>query len=39
MGTISKEDMKLFYMTDSIDDAYKYLTKEIVKAHLKGKNF
>ena len=39
MGTISKEDMKLFYMTDSIDDAYKYLTKEIVKVHLKGKNF
>jgi len=31
--------MKLFYMTDSIDDAYKYLTKEIVKVHLKGKNF
>ena len=29
MGTISKEDMKLFYMTDSIDDAYKYLTKAL----------
>ena len=39
MGTISKEDLDLFYYTDSIDDAYKYLTKEIVKAHLKGKNF
>jgi len=39
MGTISKEDMDLFYFTDSINDAYKYLTKEIVKAHLQGKNF
>ncbi|MBC8323906.1 MAG: LOG family protein [Candidatus Marinimicrobia bacterium] len=39
MGTISKEDMDLFYFADTIDDAYTYLTKEIVKAHLQGKNF
>ncbi len=39
MGTISKEDMELFYFADTIEDAYKYLTKEIVKAHLQGKNF
>jgi len=39
MGTISEEDMDLFHFSDSIDDAFNYLTKEIVKAHLKGKNF
>ena len=39
MGTISKEDMDLFYFADTIDEAYKFLTKEIVKAHLQGKNF
>jgi uncharacterized protein (TIGR00730 family) len=39
MGTISEEDVKLFYFADTIDEAYKYLTTEIVKAHLKGKNF
>ena len=38
-GTISEEDMDLFYFADTIDDAYNYLTKEIVKAHLQGKNF
>jgi len=39
MGTISEEDLKLFYFADTVDDAYKYLTTEIVKAPLKGKNF
>ncbi len=39
MGTISEEDMNLFYFAETIDDAYKFLTKEIVKAHLQGKNF
>lgn len=39
MGTISEEDMDLFYFADTIDEAYKYLTTELVKAHLKGKNF
>ena len=39
MGTISKKDMDLFYFADTIDEAYKFLTKEIVKAHLQGKNF
>ncbi len=39
MGTISEEDMDLFYFADTIDDVYKYITTEIVKEHLKGKNF
>lgn len=39
MGTISKEDLDLFYFADTVNDAYKFLTKEIVKAHLQGKNF
>jgi len=38
-GTVSEEDMDLFHFSDSIDDAFNYLTTEIVKAHLKGKNF
>ncbi len=39
MGVISNADMQLFYMTNSVDDAYKFLTKEIVKVHLQGQNF
>jgi uncharacterized protein (TIGR00730 family) len=39
MGTISEDDMDLFFFADTIDDAYKFLTKEIVKVHLQGKNF
>ena len=39
MGTISEDDMDLFFFADTVDDAYKFLTKEIVKAHLQGKNF
>ena len=27
------------FFADTVDDAYKFLTKEIVKAHLQGKNF
>ena len=39
MGTISKEDLDLFHFSDSVNDAYKFLTKELTKAHLAGKNF
>jgi len=39
MGTISKEDLNLFHLSDSVNDAYKFLTKELTKTHLAGKNF
>ena len=39
MGTISVKDMDLFYFADTVDEAYKFLTTEIVKAHLQGRNF
>ncbi|MDP6034270.1 MAG: LOG family protein, partial [Candidatus Marinimicrobia bacterium] len=39
MGTISEDDMDLFFFADTIYDSYKFLTKEIVKVHLQGKNF
>lgn len=39
MGTVSEEDMQLFFLTDSIEEAFQFLTSEIVKTHLKGKNF
>ncbi|MDP6456469.1 MAG: TIGR00730 family Rossman fold protein [Candidatus Marinimicrobia bacterium] len=38
-GTISKEDLNLFHFSDSVDDAYQFLTKELTKTHLKGRNF
>ena len=31
-GTISAGDLDLFYKTDSVDDAFEYLTKELMKA-------
>lgn len=33
-GTISAEDVKLFHRTDSIDDAYEYVTRELETHHL-----
>lgn len=38
-GTISKEDLNLFHFSDSVDDAFDFLTRELTKAHLRGKNF
>jgi len=35
-GTISPEDLKLFYRTDSIDDAYRYIVHEL-ETHVLGK--
>lgn len=29
-GTISPEDLNLFYRTDSVDDAYDYITRELI---------
>jgi len=33
-GTISKEDLKLFRICNSVDEAFEYLKKEITKYHL-----
>ena len=38
-GTISKEDLDLFLITDSIEKAFEYLTTNIQKDNLKGPNF
>jgi uncharacterized protein (TIGR00730 family) len=35
-GTISPEDLNLFYRTDSVDDAYNFLVKEL-ETHVLGK--
>lgn len=35
-GTISPEDLNLFYRTDSVDDAYNYLVREL-ETHVLGK--
>lgn len=35
-GTISPEDLNLFYRTDSVDDAYSFLVKEL-ETHVLGK--
>ncbi|NQV16601.1 LOG family protein [bacterium] len=34
-GTIDHEDLKLCYRTDSVDDAYQYLTGQLTKYYLK----
>ncbi len=39
MGTILKEDMKLFHFSDSVNEAFDFLAKELTKTHLRGKNF
>jgi uncharacterized protein (TIGR00730 family) len=33
-GVISQEDLDLFFMTDSVDDAFEHLTKELKKYYL-----
>ncbi len=38
-GTISKSYLSLFKTCDSVDQAYKYLTRHITKHQLKGPNF
>nr|AGO87969.1 possible lysine decarboxylase family protein [uncultured bacterium FPPP_13C3] len=38
-GVISKSDLDLFHISDSVDDAYKYLSKKIRATHLSGPNF
>jgi len=36
-GTISPEDLNLFYRTDSVDDAYRYIVHEL-ETHVLGKS-
>lgn len=36
-GTIGPEDLKLFYRTDSVDDAYRYIVHEL-ETHVLNKN-
>ena len=38
-GTISEDDLDLFYISDNIEDAYNYITKYIKEYKLKGPNF
>ncbi|MDP6339283.1 MAG: TIGR00730 family Rossman fold protein [Candidatus Marinimicrobia bacterium] len=38
-GVISRSDLELFHISDTVDDAYKYLTKKITATHLRGPNF
>jgi len=38
-GVISKSDLDLFHISDTVEDAYKYLTKKIRATHLSGPNF
>jgi uncharacterized protein (TIGR00730 family) len=33
-GTISREDLKLFYLTDSVDDAFKHLKDRLTKHYI-----
>ncbi len=38
-GTISKKDLKLFIITDSVETAFDHITSEIIKRDFKGPNF
>jgi len=39
IGTISKEDLKLFHISDDIQDTYTYITRFLEEQQLKGPNF
>ena len=38
-GTISKKDLDLFHISDSVDEIFQYITSFIEKYQLKGPNF
>ncbi len=38
-GVISRSDLDLFQICDTVDEAYQYLTKKITATHLRGPNF
>ena len=39
IGTISKEDLKLFHISDEINDSYTFITSFLEKQKLEGPNF
>ena len=39
IGTISEEDLNLFYISNEIEDTYRYITQFLEKQQLKGPNF
>jgi len=39
LGTVSKKDLNLVHYSDSVDETFEFLTKELSKAHLQGNNF
>ena len=39
IGTISKEDLKLFHISDEINDSYTFITSFLEKQELEGPNF
>ena len=39
IGTISKEDLKLFHVSDEINDSYTFITSFLEKQELEGPNF
>ena len=38
-GVISKSDLNLFQFCDSVPDAFNFLTENINKTHIQGRNF
>lgn len=38
-GTIGEEDLHLFHISDSVEDAFTVITRELSEKHLKGPNF
>ncbi|MEE8336175.1 MAG: LOG family protein [Candidatus Neomarinimicrobiota bacterium] len=38
-GVISSEDLKLFHFSNSVQDAFEFLTDKVTKLHLSGPNF
>ncbi|MEE9167582.1 MAG: LOG family protein [Candidatus Neomarinimicrobiota bacterium] len=38
-GTVSPDDLDLFHFSESVDDAFGFLTHKLTKTHLDGKNF
>ena len=39
IGTISPEDLNLFYISDDVNDTFKFVTDFLNKNQLKGPNF
>jgi hypothetical protein len=39
IGTISPEDLDLFYISDDVNDTFKFVTDFLKKNQIKGPNF